>query len=95
MHLRIPHFAFLCLLAIPVAFGAVFGFAQKTYAADNVTAAYYVDGDDDGTVDHAVFIFDEDIDQCNFEAGDWSINTAGTIGVTAITAINTTGVEGA
>ena len=68
--------------------GSLF-FAGRALAADTVTGIYYIDADFNGSIDHAVLIFDENIDQCDYEAGDWTIDTAGTINITAITGIST------
>ncbi len=83
----------LGVFALLVVCGTAFGGISKVHAADLVGSGYYVDADQDGTVDHAEYIFDENIDQCIYEAGDWTIDTAGTIGIIAITGIDTSGVE--
>ncbi|MFZ2682054.1 MAG: Ig-like domain-containing protein [Patescibacteria group bacterium] len=93
MSLRILQQLAVCTFAVVAVLCMAFGITSQALAANTISSAYFVDADFDGTVDHAEFIFDENIDQCTYEAGDWSINTAGTIGITAITGIDTSGVE--
>jgi hypothetical protein len=80
----------LSLLMATLFFALFFGLAS---AADIVSSSTFIDSDGDGQVDHAKITFDENIDQCTYEAADWSIDTAGTINVSAITGINTSDPE--
>lgn len=77
---------FLALLLIATAATPVFRSASIPVAlADGITSAEYLDQDNDGTVDVIRWTIDEIITSCTYEAADWSVNTAGDIGVTAIT----------
>jgi methionine-rich copper-binding protein CopC len=95
MHsLRQPLLSKLSLIA-SVGFAALafFAFSQQAQAADTLSTQTYIDTNGNGTVDHIKLTFDENIDLCTYEAGDWTVNTAGTINV-AITGINTSNPEG-
>jgi hypothetical protein len=95
MHsLRHPYLSKLSLIA-SVGFAALafFAFSQQAQAADTLSTQTYIDTNADGTVDHIKLTFDENIDLCTYEAGDWTVNTAGTINV-AITGIDTSNPEG-
>ena len=58
-----------------------------TYAADTLLNTIYIDSDNDGTVDHLKWIFDEDIMQCNFSGANWLIDVAGAINISAFTGV--------
>ncbi len=63
--------------------------------ADTLNSQTYTEtGTADGTVDTITLTFDATVLACVYDAADWTINTAGTIGVTAITAISCTGGNG-
>lgn len=69
-----------------------FIFSNSAQAADTLSSSTYIDADGNGTVDNIKLTFDENIDQCNYEAGDWTVNTAGSI-TAVITGINTSNPE--
>ena len=81
--------------------GALWGFLATLFlapmlsvsAADTISSSQYLDTDGDGTVDTIRWTFDETITTCNYESGDWSIDTAGDINVTAITGITCSGSD--
>ena len=68
--------------------------ASTAFAADSLMNAYYLDTNDDGTVDHVELVFNANITQCNFDAGDWAINNQGDINISAINGIDTSNPEG-
>ena len=61
--------------------------AKQAQASDAIISSEYIDADGDGTVDHLKWIFDENVKQCDFEAGDWSDDNTGDFDI-AITGIN-------
>lgn len=63
-------------------------FAQ---AVDTISTSQYIDLDSDGTIDRIRWAIDETITLCDYEPGDWSIDTAGTINVTSIDALSCAG----
>jgi hypothetical protein len=67
----------------------VFSFlaVSNAYAADTITGSSYFDNNSDGTVDTIIWVMDEDPALCPYEAGDWAVDTAGTIGITAVTGV--------
>lgn len=67
--------------------------SNSAQAADTLSSSTYIDADGDGTIDNIKLTFDENIDQCTYEAGDWTVNTAGSI-TAVITGINTADPEG-
>lgn len=71
-------------------FGAL---TQIASAADTISTSQYLDTNGDGTVDTIRWTMDENVTACAYEAGDWSINTAGTINVSAINGISCTGLD--
>ena len=83
------------MIAVLLTLSAVFGlFVTSALAvADTLASTVYIDADKNGTVDHLKWTFDELITQCTYEAGDWTVNTAGSINV-AITGIDTADPEG-
>jgi hypothetical protein len=68
--------------------------AGSVSAADTISTSVFIDADGDGQVDHAKLTFDANIATCVYEAGDWTVDTAGTIAVTAVTGISTDNPEG-
>ena len=64
---------------------------MSAFAADIITSAQYVDDDHDGQIQEIEVEFDEVLTQCDYEAGDWSINTAGNINVSSINGISCSG----
>ena len=82
----------ICFFFILLCTGLLFG--GTVSAADTVVATSYRDFDNDGLVDHIRIQFDENVDQCTFEAGDWSVETAGTINVVSIDGITTGSIAG-
>lgn len=68
--------------------GAFPGFVS---AADTITFAMFRDLDSNGQVETIQWQMDEAVTSCVYEAGDWSVTTAGTIGVSAITGISCSG----
>jgi hypothetical protein len=53
--------------------GALFlAISASVFAASggNITSAEYIDADKNGTVDHIKLTFDQNITQCDYEAGD-------------------------
>jgi len=82
----------LMILTLLVAF--VFSRAiVPVFAANTVSSAEYLDTDNDGSVDHIKLTFDENITQCTYEAGDWTVNTAGDFNI-SITGISAADPEG-
>lgn len=65
-------------------------FGQQAQAANTISSAVYQDADANGTVDRIRWTMDENVTACAFEAGDWTVNTAGSINV-AITGLTCTG----
>jgi hypothetical protein len=80
-------------LAVGIMAIAFFAFSQQAHAANTVSAAVYQDTNGDGTVDRIRWTMDENVTACAYEAGDWTVNTAGTINVTAITGLSCTGSD--
>ena len=78
-----------CLALAAVGFAAVP--IHNALAANTVVSAVYQDTNNDGAVDKIVVTMDENVTACVYEAGDWSVSVAGTIGVTAVTGISCTG----
>ncbi len=79
--------------AIAVAVGLSFIFGQQAFAANTVSSATYLDTNTNGTVETIRWTMDENVTACAFESGDWSVSAAGTIGVTAVTALSCTGSD--
>lgn len=57
------------------------GTAHYAHAADTITTAKYLDMTGDGTVDVIQWTMDENVTACAYEAGDWTVSNAGTVGV--------------
>ena len=57
----------------------VLGAPNQVHAADTILASEYEDADFDGQVDYIRWRFDETVTACDYEAGDWTVNTAGDI----------------
>ncbi len=66
--------------------------ASMVRAADTISAAQYLDLDGNGAVDRIRWTMDENVTVCNYEAGDWTVNTAGSITAT-ITGLFCTGAN--
>ena len=66
--------------------------SNSAQAADTLSSSTYIDANGNGTIDNIKLTFDENIDLCTFEAGDWTTNTAGSVTV-AITGINAANPE--
>lgn len=64
---------------------------QPAKAADTILSSVYID-DGDGTVERIRWTMDETVTACAYEAGDWTVNTAGSINV-AITGLICTGSD--
>ena len=69
-----------------------FVLSNSAQAADTLSSSAYIDANGNGTIDNIKLTFDENIDLCTFEAGDWTVNTAGSVTV-AITGINAANPE--
>ncbi|MBI1908537.1 hypothetical protein HYS28_03975 [Candidatus Uhrbacteria bacterium] len=68
--------------------------AQSAFAANTIsTSKYEESGTADGTLDRIRFAMDENVTACTYESGDWSIDAAGTVGLTAITAVSCTTLD--
>ena len=80
--------------ALLVGFAAIafFAFSQSAMATNTVSSAVYSDQNGDGTVDRVTWTMDENTSACAYEAGDWTVNTAGTVGLT-ITGVSCSGTE--
>ncbi len=78
----------LTLLISMTIYGAM---TQVASAANTISTSQYLDTNGDGTVDTIRWTMDENVTACAYEAGDWSVNTPGTINVTAINGISCTG----
>ncbi len=76
-------------------FASLFLFAGQSLAADDINLATYRDNNTNGTVETIRWDMggDENVTACTYEAGDWTVNTAGSIGVTAVTALTCTGSD--
>ena len=46
-----------------------------------MTAAEYQDSDENGRIDRVKITFDQNINQCNFNASDWAIDVPGDVGI--------------
>ena len=73
--------------------GLSFVFGQRVLAANTISAATYLDTNTNGTVETIRWTMDENVTACAFESGDWSVTAAGTVGVTAVTALSCTGSD--
>ncbi len=74
-----------------IAFG-FFVLNNSAQAADTLSSSAYIDANGNGTIDNIKLTFDENIDLCTFEAGDWTVNTAGSVTL-VITGINASNPE--
>ncbi len=81
----------VCVALAALSFAAIP--AHKALAANTVSSAVYQDTNNDGAVDTIVVTMDENVTACVYEAGDWSVSVAGTIGVTGVTGISCTGTD--
>lgn len=70
----------------------VFLFTLSAHAADTVSSAVYEDTNSDGTIDRIRITMDENATSCTYEAGDWTVNTAGTVNI-SITGASCTGSD--
>ena len=66
--------------------------ASSASAVDTITSSTYIDNDGNGTVDRVRWTFDENVTSCTYEAGDWTLDIAGSIGI-AITGLSCTGSD--
>ncbi|MBT3230886.1 hypothetical protein HN358_03880 [Candidatus Uhrbacteria bacterium] len=86
-------------LGTTVIFMMVFGVMWQAmpvpvaHAADTISSAVYIDSNKDGAVDNIKLTFDANMTQCDYEAGDWTVNTASEMTV-VITGINGADPEG-
>ena len=83
---------YLYLFAFLLVATAVWGTTQSAFAADTVLSSDFLDVDVDGTVDTIRITMDETVLACP-SLGNWTIDTAGDIGVTAITGITCRGTN--
>ncbi len=87
------HLLKLSLASIVAIAASAFLFAGQTFAADNISTATYLDANTNGTVEKIRWVMDENVTGCTYDAADWTVNTAGSIGVTAVTALTCTGAD--
>lgn len=83
----------LWIVAVVGLMAIVFGFmtqVPKALAVNTINTAQYLDNDNNGTVDRIRWTMDENVTVCTYEAGDWTVNTAGTINA-AITGLSCAG----
>jgi hypothetical protein len=66
---------------------------SKADAANTLSSSVYVDANSNGTVEGVRLTLDENVTTCTYEAGDWAVTVAGSIGVTAVTGITCTGSD--
>lgn len=92
--MNIKRFSFLFSLFAGI---GLFAFSHAALAADTINESYYSDANVaiasatvDGQVEHFTWVFDETVTTCNYEAGDWTVNTAGDFNAT-ITGLACTG----
>lgn len=64
----------------------------STQAANTISTKQYLDTNNNGTVETIRWTMDENVTACAYEAGDWTVNTAGSINV-AITGLSCTGAD--
>ncbi len=81
--------AFVFALAF-ASFGLVS--VNKVHAANTIVTKAYLDANTNGTVEKIRWVMDENVTACAYEAGDWTVNTAGSINV-AITGLSCTGSD--
>jgi hypothetical protein len=81
--------------------GAIFAFAVFLPAAkpalavgpDVIISSKYLDNNHDGTIDTIRWEMGGNVTGCAYDAGDWSIDNAGTVDATAIIGISCTGSD--
>jgi|GEM_PF-1667269 len=73
----------LGLFAFPlgIVIFCILGFSHSVHAADTISTNVYQDSDNDGDVDRIRWTMDENVTACTYEAGDWTVNTAGSVNV--------------
>jgi hypothetical protein len=65
----------------------------STTSPGTPSAAVYQDATADGQVDRIRVTFNQTITSCAYDASDWTVNTAGTISISAITGVSCTGSD--
>ncbi|MCX6744947.1 MAG: hypothetical protein NTX82_05470, partial [Candidatus Parcubacteria bacterium] len=90
---RILPWSVVGLMVITLLVGVSVNLSSSVLAADTISSATYIDADGDGSVDHIKITFDTNITQCDYEGGDWGVNTAGDFNI-SITGIDTGDPEG-
>ena len=86
--------AIIAILGLVMASISLLPRPVKAAVADTISSSTYIDADGNGQVDHVKLAFGQNVTQCDYEAVDWSIGTAGDINITGITGIDTTDPEG-
>ncbi|MGE3278680.1 MAG: beta strand repeat-containing protein [Candidatus Altimarinota bacterium] len=67
-------------------------FGITAYALNTITDSRYLDMNQDGTIETIQWTLDENVTACTYEAGDWSVVTAGDMNI-GITGISCTGTN--
>jgi hypothetical protein len=65
---------------------------SHVFAMDTVSASTYRDDNTDGTVERIRWVMDENVTACAYEAGDWTVDAAGSLNV-AITGLSCSGSD--
>ncbi len=65
---------------------------SDAFAANTILVSPYRDtGTANGTIDNIRYGMDENVTSCTYDAADWTINTAGTVNISLISALTCTG----
>ncbi len=80
------------ILGISTSMSWFLGGALPVLAADTIVSSVYLDTNNNGTIDTIRWTLDENVTACAYEAGDWTVNTAGDMTV-VITGLTCTGAD--
>ena len=80
------------LLVIALSFVLV-SVPRSAFAANTISTKSFLDLDGNGTVERIRWVMDENVTACAYESGDWTVNTPGSIGVSAIVGLSCTGTD--
>lgn len=82
----------LALLSLAIGTFLALTAATPVHAANTILTSPYNDSNTNGAVDRIRWTMDENVTACVYEAGDWTVNTAGSINV-VITGLSCTGTD--
>ncbi len=80
------------LFSVSIFVSVLFIWSNTAFAANTIVTKKYLDANANGTVEKIRWVMDENVTACAYEAGDWTVNTAGSITV-VITGLSCTGTD--